>query len=954
VDVTKGKSKRVGRGKLACLLTLLTVLLCTVTFAQNEPDYDPFDDFYSQPAPPPATKPQSAPAQKSPMAPQLVPAPRSTVIQSAPVPVQQTAHATQPAQSSNPYFTGTGGKGIRLAVLEPTGKGLSADEQWVLSHIQGATAANFNKFSAMTIVERQHVEKIMADVAKAMQSGYYSDETMVKIGHAANASHVLTGLVTKTANAITLELVVTNAQTLEREASYHKSTSLLALENSSAINDAAADLLRQLGVSLTSAGLAELKKTADMNKIQAENWLARGITAERQGTQVTAQSYYFLAAALDPSLLEAATRSSTISANISSGNIGADIRNDIAWRDNWVAWLTEFENLFYETVNNATPPYTLFYSTGIQQGNVNYQKRTVDLSISTNLRGNGAWINSIAQAANRLYTELNTGLDATGRRNVWGLGNWPQQGVTNTSPFASYKQKQYDLSIAFELVNEQNRVIGKQTLRLKPSFSLDRSYNDGKRFVAMNHFNTVVFKSVNPNDMSTNLTIRIASVNETPPQNARFPITAVSESKWKEYISNNNFNHLRVENGVVLGFNSSLSDKQRLQFQNLVIPADIWGEPITSIEDNAFSGNQLTNITIPNSVTSIGNHVFSNNKLIDVTIPNSVTSIGTAAFFYNNLNGDVIPYGVTSIGDYAFSDNRFTDITIPYSVTSIGIDAFSNNRHYSITSITIGNNVSLSGNIVSNGNFAETYNVKGTKGGTYYYCDDCGTEQWFDDLSQLQMIVKEVGDEQKAKEEKDSLKWFAKKEKDKVEREENQWKLIRKPKIGISLGMGGMWSDSSLHKAFGLEMNNLNGSTFESWAAIFDLGLAFIVPFSRNIAFVGEANYLFDRNSSYYKVVKTVELQGFNFPVLLQISTKGIGPYFEAGGQTNILFANNQNNEKSTIFDYGLVASVGVSPVDGGGLHLRFSLNGKGYYTWMIMCRYFWGTKGVDIGNSKQ
>jgi hypothetical protein len=42
------------------------------------------------------------------------------------------AGIVSPAQPSEPYFTGDGGKGICLAVLEPAGRELSADEQSML------------------------------------------------------------------------------------------------------------------------------------------------------------------------------------------------------------------------------------------------------------------------------------------------------------------------------------------------------------------------------------------------------------------------------------------------------------------------------------------------------------------------------------------------------------------------------------------------------------------------------------------------------------------------------------------------------------------------------------------------------------------------------------------------------------------------------------------------------
>lgn len=64
---------------------------------------------------------------------------------------------------------------------------------------------------------------------------------------------------------------------------------------------------------------------------------------------------------------------------------------------------------------------------------------------------------------------------------------------------------------------------------------------------------------------------------------------------------------------------------------------------ITSIGANAFYGNNLTSVTIPNSVTSIEFGAFYNNNLTSVNIPNSVTSIGFEAFNNNKLTSVNIP-----------------------------------------------------------------------------------------------------------------------------------------------------------------------------------------------------------------------------------------------------------------------------------------------------------------------
>ena len=100
------------------------------------------------------------------------------------------------------------------------------------------------------------------------------------------------------------------------------------------------------------------------------------------------------------------------------------------------------------------------------------------------------------------------------------------------------------------------------------------------------------------------------------------------------------------------------------------------------IYDHAFRGrDDLTAVTIPDSVTSIGSYAFSGcTSLTSITIQDSVTSIGREAFYNcTSLTSVTIPNSVASIGDYAFYGcTSLTSVTIPGSVTSIGDYAFSN------------------------------------------------------------------------------------------------------------------------------------------------------------------------------------------------------------------------------------------------------------------------------------
>ncbi|MBQ3495016.1 MAG: leucine-rich repeat protein, partial [Clostridia bacterium] len=66
--------------------------------------------------------------------------------------------------------------------------------------------------------------------------------------------------------------------------------------------------------------------------------------------------------------------------------------------------------------------------------------------------------------------------------------------------------------------------------------------------------------------------------------------------------------------------------------KNTVIPNDV-----TSIGDSAFSGCEITEITLPNGLVNIGYMAFAYSSLTSITIPSSVTTIGISAFAGSDL-----------------------------------------------------------------------------------------------------------------------------------------------------------------------------------------------------------------------------------------------------------------------------------------------------------------------------
>jgi uncharacterized protein (TIGR02145 family) len=438
-----------------------------------------------------------------------------------------------PRPAGGSRYTGNGGKVTSLTVFVPQSTGLDKTQSYVPALVQGELVSNFLNYSAISVLDWKRLDDIYV---KLIDEAYdYKADTKqdMVLGRLAPTSHFLTGNITKTATGYSIKVNITATAEKTTAATYSGTFTFAELDNLTGVRRASLELLQKLGVELTEKARQELAGAAGANQISAQTALAKGVTAQRQGTEVEALSYFFQAAALDASFVEASKRSSVIAANISSGNIGADVRNDILWRKNWVARLKETEETFYKMINTADLPYELYYSTDIKKGNINYQTETVDLSIRIGWLANYTWFGSMERALQAAQAVLD-GFNATNRKSDWGLARWPQDGVSNTNPFTT--SKKYDITLDFELVNERGRVIGSKKYRTVLDDVKITLKNNGKFGVDYyNHyFNIIDFKDIRADAISDNLTIRIASINGGPPQNARIAITTLSASAEKQ------------------------------------------------------------------------------------------------------------------------------------------------------------------------------------------------------------------------------------------------------------------------------------------------------------------------------------------------------------------------------------------------------------------------------------
>ena len=117
-------------------------------------------------------------------------------------------------------------------------------------------------------------------------------------------------------------------------------------------------------------------------------------------------------------------------------------------------------------------------------------------------------------------------------------------------------------------------------------------------------------------------------------------------------------------------------------------------DSVTKIKNQAFYGcDGLTSITIPNSVTSIGQQTFAYSKLTNITLPSSLTFISNGAFNVTGLLKSVHIKDLSSWLNITFADEGsnpcfsgkanlylnnalLTDILIPNDITTIKAWAF--------------------------------------------------------------------------------------------------------------------------------------------------------------------------------------------------------------------------------------------------------------------------------------
>lgn len=303
-----------------------------------------------------------------------------------------------------------------VAVPSPKTVNMGAEMEWIPLFIQGVITANFQQYSGMKVVDRQNNDMVKAE-QKLSESSSYSESDAIELGKMTNARLIVTGSITAKSSSYALIFNITDTETGESKATATVPNCLFsALENGEAANQISYDLMTGYGVKLSAEAKAKLTKAAGVmsSETTAQASVAKGIAAEKSGSNIEALTYYIQAKKNDKNLSEATKRMASMTTVVTGGNFGASAKNLMKLRSDWDKLLKEAAALIA-----ANPPeFTLYYFSNIKANELtaeDYERGMMSFTVgSPYLKQTGGAENE------KIANELLDGLHKIPESKNWG------------------------------------------------------------------------------------------------------------------------------------------------------------------------------------------------------------------------------------------------------------------------------------------------------------------------------------------------------------------------------------------------------------------------------------------------------------------------------------------------------------------------------------------------------
>lgn len=386
------------------------------------------------------------------------------------------------------FYQDTTGSDIKLAIPEASGVNIAKDKQWLLTLIQTQLINTFSKFSPIVVIDRQNENMAIAEM-KLSESASHSENDYAAFGKFVNANHIAATQLINTGNNYSLSIRINYVETNAAKWTYNTTCYPDDITNGTVINTAVDNLLQQIGVKLTDKGNAEIKVGLDSNALNSQQYLSKGISAQKRGaTTIEAMEYFYEATEYNPTSAEAKNRLQSLTISTASDDLGVKMQSQVELYEYWKKTLDEANDYFMKN-----PPYEIYYSTTLDPvlklvNEVPY----FDINFSAGYRLK----NSSAQTILSLQKDF---IDS--KQNVH-LGDWP-----SNAPFVSSLRY---IELTIELVNQMDKIIASEVITLTP----DISRNFTRAFDTEPKINNYKFSKIKNGAIEPGTKIKITKITE--------------------------------------------------------------------------------------------------------------------------------------------------------------------------------------------------------------------------------------------------------------------------------------------------------------------------------------------------------------------------------------------------------------------------------------------------------
>lgn len=368
-----------------------------------------------------------------------------------------------------------------VAVPSPKTVNMGAEMEWIPLFIQGVITANFQQYSGMKVVDRQNNDMVKAE-QKLSESSSYSESDAIELGKMTNARLIVTGSITAKSSSYALIFNITDTETGESKATATVPNCLFsALENGEAANQISYDLMTGYGVKLSAEAKAKLTKAAGVMSAEttAQASVAKGIVAEKGGSNIEALTYYIQAKKNDKNLSEATKRMASMTTVVTGGNFGANAKNLMKLRSEWDKLLKEAAALIA-----ANPPeFTLYYFSNIKANEMtaeDYERGTMNFTVgSPYLKQTGSFENE------KIANELLDSLHKIPESKNWGekINNFPWSYAddipgNNWLKLAAGNKSEM-LAFTMKLLDAKKKTVATKDITYTINYGKQYSYNYG-------------------------------------------------------------------------------------------------------------------------------------------------------------------------------------------------------------------------------------------------------------------------------------------------------------------------------------------------------------------------------------------------------------------------------------------------------------------------------------------